>query len=167
MNFATLVIGDWNWMLPAGGFALAGAVLLWLVYRGLSVTRTVRWSAAGLKATGIALLAICLVEPLWSGTRARPGANIFLIVADNSQSLRIRDPRSSTSRGDGLKNILDDDQAPWRVRLNQDFDVRRYLVDSRLRRTDDFSQLDFKGTATSLATTLKTLRERFQDRPLA
>ena len=47
-----------------------------------------------------------LLEPLWSGLHARPGANIFAIVADNSQGLQIKDRGETRSRGEVLRELL-------------------------------------------------------------
>jgi len=56
--------------------------------------------AAGLKLVAGLVLLACLLEPLLSGTRATPGANVFLILADNSQSLVLRDRSATQSRGE-------------------------------------------------------------------
>ena len=46
---------------------------------------------ASCKALGFAALALSLLEPLLTGSRPRRGANAFVVLADNSQSLLIRD----------------------------------------------------------------------------
>ena len=92
------------------------------------------------------MLAICTLEPLLSGQRARPGANIFLILADNSQSLTIKDPGVTATRGEKVKTLLNAEEEPWQVRLAQDFDLRRYVFDSRLQNVADFSHLQFSGS---------------------
>ena len=43
--------------------------------------------ASAVKLVGILILALCLLEPLLSSNRARPGANLFVVLADNSQSI--------------------------------------------------------------------------------
>ena len=40
-----------------------------------------RWVCLFLKMLGLVALTFCLLEPLWSGQRARPGANLFAILA--------------------------------------------------------------------------------------
>ncbi len=93
-----------------------------------------------LKSLGIVLLAACLAEPLLSGVRPRTGANLFAMLADNSQSLTIRDGGSARSRGEMLHDLLAR-RVPWQTRLSQDFDVRRYMFDARLRAVDDFAAI--------------------------
>ena len=95
------------------------------------------WRQPRLKTVGIVLLALCLVEPLLSRTRPRPGENLFAVLVDNSQSLAIRDSGSWQSRGEVLGKLVAKD-ASWQTRLSQDFDVRRYGFDTRLRHGREF-----------------------------
>ena len=78
-----------------------------------------------------------------TGTRPRRGANAFVILADNSQSLLIRDGQDSATRGDWLRDRLGKESA-WKTRLGQDFDVRSYAFDSHLRAVDGFDALDLR-----------------------
>jgi len=167
MVFASLVIGNPQWIIPAVLLLIAAVVLLARSYRGTALRGPWLALACGLKLLGLAILAFCLLEPLWSGARARPGANQFLLLADNSQSLQVRDPGQGHTRGEALAQTLAETKAPWLVRLNQDFDVRQYVFDERLRRTRDFAELKFEGTSSSLLSSLRTLRDRYQGRPLA
>ncbi|HMO66487.1 MAG TPA: hypothetical protein PKE47_14915, partial [Verrucomicrobiota bacterium] len=137
-------------------------LLLWNYARG--PRGWVRWAAGGLEFLGLALLALCLLEPHRTGERARPGANLFAVVADNSQGLGIRDAGETRTRGELLRETLGRD---WLGRLAEDFELRRYLFDTRLQTTRDFGDLDFSGRATALGTALRGLRERHAGRPLA
>jgi uncharacterized membrane protein len=163
---AAVLLGGRDWM-PAAILVLTLAVLLlgFAYWRTTADSRT-RWLAALLKATGLGLLVLCLVEPLWSTTRAKPGANLFLIVADNSRSMEI-DAGDGRSRGEWLRELLIADEAPWQVRLAQDFDVRRFLFDARLQNVSGFEDLNFIGNATSIDVVLETLAERYAAQPLA
>jgi uncharacterized membrane protein len=155
---------EWAW--PAAvmaAFALVG--LVWSYTRS-SGHRGWRLAAASLKTLGILALAICLVEPLFSGSRPRPGANLMILLADNSQSLAIHDPGASRSRGEVAKERLTGETS-WRARLEQDFDVRRYVFDSRLRSVPDFQSLAFDGDASILAASLENVVRRFPSRPIA
>jgi len=91
MTLPSLIWGSPHWM--AGAFALMGvatATLMWS-YLHARAKRSVRICAAVLKALAFAALALILIEPLLAGSRPRRGANAFVILADNSQSLLIRD----------------------------------------------------------------------------
>ncbi len=161
----TIPMSDWVW--AAGAAVVAVLVLLAWAYH--SVLRRDGWhrAAFGLKLLGVLLLALCLIEPLYTSPRAKSGANLFLVVADNSAGLNIRDRGSERTRGQILQDALQKGQAGWLARLNQDFQVRSYLFDTRLHRTTDFADLSLDGKATSIAGTLRTLAERYRSRPLA
>jgi hypothetical protein len=63
--------------------------------------------------------------------------------------------------------LAGDKAAPWQLKLEENFQVRRYLFDTRLQSTRDYSELAFDGRATALASALKTIRERYEGQPLA
>ena len=87
----TLVWCAADWLAVAAGLAAGLLLLLAWGYRRAPASRGVRALAAGLKALAVLVLAACLLEPLFSGTRARPGANQFVVLADDSQSMSLRD----------------------------------------------------------------------------
>jgi uncharacterized membrane protein len=162
----SLTFSGLHWLWPALAFFLAAVLILYWSYRA-SAGQPLRWTCLGLKAAGIAALAFCLLEPLWLGQRARPGANLFAIVADNSQGLQIRDRGETQTRGEGLRALVDPSKPGWQSTIADSFDLRRYVFDSRLQATTDFRELDFEGRSTALGSALRTLGERFQGRPLA
>jgi uncharacterized membrane protein len=164
MPLGTLSFAGWNWLwFAAGAFGVGFLLLLW-AYRGAP---PVRWICIPLKLIGFAALAVCLLEPLWSGQRARSGANLFAIVADNSQGLQIKDRDETKSRGELLREMLNSQRENWQDSLEQNFELRRYLFDARLQATRDFSELAFDGRATALGSALRNLAERYRGRPLA
>jgi uncharacterized membrane protein len=162
----SLTFSSWNWLWPVVAFAAVALLVLVWSYRA-SAGQPLRWVCLALKAVGIVALALCLLEPLWLGQRARPGANLFAILADNSQGMQIHDRNESRSRGDALRAIVNPDTATWQSSLAATFDVRRYLFDARLQTTKDFHELSFDGRSTALASALRTVGDRFQGRPLA
>ncbi|MFK7820210.1 MAG: glutamine amidotransferase [Planctomycetaceae bacterium] len=164
---ATLVLGDEGWLLPV---CIIGAMAIALVIYSYVRAKAGFGLPAILKTIGLLLLAACLLEPLWSSTRARPGANQFVILVDKSRSLSMRDDGATQSRGDQIVAALKEDSISpdaWHVRLQQDFDVRRYVVDSRLTRVTDYDTLEFDGSASALNTAMQSIAERYKDRSLA
>src|ERR1035438_8167328 len=105
------------------------------------------------------MLALALLEPLWVGQRARPGANVFALMADNSQSLQVKDAGDQESRGDLMRRTLTGDARGWQSALEENFQVRRYTFDSRLQSTRDFNELNFIGRASALQNALQTATE--------
>lgn len=164
---ATIIFSGVGWMLPAiTALVVLAAALVWAGHRS-ATERWVRFGCGLLKLAGIAMLALILLEPMWVGQRARPGANIFALFADNSQSLQVKDAGESQSRGDVLRKSLVGDAKGWQSALEENFQVRRYTFDSRLQNTRDFGELNFDGRASALGNTLKIATEQWRGQPVA
>lgn len=161
----TFVESPWLW--AAGGALLLALILLVWSYRQAPTSGAAARLAFGLKLVGIAALAACLIEPLWSGRHVRPGANLFAVLADNSGGMSIRDTDADRSRGETLRELLRPDDADWLAAISENFQVRQYAFDSRLQRMSDFNDLTFDGTATAMYRALQTLGRRHEGRPLA
>jgi uncharacterized membrane protein len=153
---------------------MTGAIVLWTIataailwsYARAQTSLAVRLGAAVVKGLGLTLLLLILLEPLLTEKRARPHANAFVVLADNSQSLLIRDDQTNRTRGEWMRELLTKEQG-WHTRLAQDFDVREYVFDSHLRSTEGFGGLTFDGTGSAIGTSLSMLSKRFQGLPLA
>ena len=160
-----LVLGAPQWVAAAILITLVlAAIVIWsYAYRGADAS--IRLLASLLKIAAVILIAICLLEPLRSGTRPRPQANLMPILVDNSQSMRLKTMSAEESRGRAVMGRLDE-QAAWRVRLAQAFDVRTYAFDSRLESVTDFESLEMDGYVSSLSGSLQSLAERFSGRPV-
>jgi uncharacterized membrane protein len=161
-----VVLGARGWLWPAISLAALALLALLVGYTWTSSPTWLRAACGLLKAAAVLLLAICLVEPMFTGTRPRPGDNLFLVVADNSRSLQLADRGAGRSRGAIMQAELSD-QSSWLTRLAQDFDVRRYTFDTALHPVQDFSGLTLDGEASTLATAIDSLRERFRGQPVA
>ena len=165
MIFATLLIGaPAAWIVPAAVLAMLVIILTIINYARASASSGVRMLAAVLKVAGVVLLALCVIEPLFSGVRPRPGANLFVLLSDNSQSMSVR--TGSRVRDDDLRHLLAE-QSGWRTRLQQDFDVRNYVFARELQQLDADAQLSLDGKTSSLSTAVETIAARFRARPVA
>lgn len=165
--FAGLVMegGEWRWAVLAT--LVVAIALSWWSYRRSELQGRLRFGGIALRALGSSIILLCLLEPLWTSQRARPGANWFALVADNSQGMQIHDAGEQTSRGEQLRGFLNNSADNWQDSLVTDFQVRRYVFDSRLQSVRDFQALDFSGNASALVTSLGAVHERFQGLPLA
>ncbi|HTO04326.1 MAG TPA: hypothetical protein VL069_11520, partial [Opitutus sp.] len=154
----------WAWL------ALFAAIILvplaWLALRPVAPQRRAVAFGLALRTAGIGLLLLCLLDPQWTAPRAKRGANIIAVVADNSEGLRIADAGASQSRGEELRALLTVDRE-WLDRLGDDFQVRRYAFDQSLKRVQAFDTLDFSGNRSDLGAALQQVRERFAGQPLA
>lgn len=167
MQLATLLLSGRDWLLPAAGLAAVAVLVLVWAYGRASAGGEVRALCLLLKLLGVLALAVCLLEPLWSGQRAKPGANYFAIVADNSLGLQIKDRGATLTRGETLRELLLGPGHTWQPRLEENFQVRRYFFDSRLQATRDFLELNFEGRSSAIVSSLRSLAERFRGQPLA
>ena len=80
---------DWIW----AAIALASVlfvILLWVYWRAHKFIIGNK-KAFVLKLLGIIILALFLTEPMQSGKRVKKGANMFIVMADNSGSMNIID----------------------------------------------------------------------------
>jgi uncharacterized membrane protein len=166
MILAEVTLASPAWLLPAAVMSLTIIALLIWSYRAARSASLIPVLAALLKGFAVVALAVCLVEPLFTGTRPRPGSNLFLVVADNSRSLELADRDTQPSRGAALRQTLAEG-APWLTRLSQDFDVRRYTFDTHVRAVKSFSELTFDGESSSLHGALNSLADRFRGQPVA
>jgi len=166
-TLCTILIGSRAWLWPAVIGLVVLLVLIWNAYRAAPTDRPTRLAMAICKAVGLALLAMFLIEPMWAGMRVRPGANVFVVLADNSQSLAMHDAQDTESRGQALRGLAVDADGRWIGRLAEQFDVRRYVFDTRLRAADDFSDLAFDGRASRLISALHDVRQRLRGRSIA
>ncbi|HMP82395.1 MAG TPA: hypothetical protein PKA41_06765 [Verrucomicrobiota bacterium] len=166
-GIATIVFSGQAWLLPVVAAIIAlAAALVWAGHRSVT-ERWVRTGCGLLKLAGILLLALILLEPLWVSQRATPGANVFAVIADNSQSLEIKDASESRSRGEVLFKALTIDAGDWRTALEENFQVRNYTFDSRLQGVRDFGGLTFDGRASALGGALNDAVERWRGQPVA
>jgi uncharacterized membrane protein len=166
-SVAALFLASREWLWPAvaaGGVAL---VLIAWSYLRTPAPHGLRLACAALKVLGLAVLLACLLEPMWSEQRAKPGANVLAVLADNSLSMTLRDRDAAEPRGEALRRVVTAEHNLWHTRLAESFEVRDYLADSRLQPSQNFRELTFDGRTTALGHTLEQLRERHRGQPLA
>ncbi|NNE00921.1 MAG: hypothetical protein HKN47_26700, partial [Pirellulaceae bacterium] len=154
-----------QWILPSIVLGIVLAVLVLWNYSQRGIIAPVRLLAMALKLAAIGFIAVCLMEPLRSGKRPRPRANVLPILVDNSQSMQLKSVGSDQTRGETVAQLMQD-TADWRIRLAQAFDVRTYTFDSRLESVDSIETLPLDGYVSSLTTSLNELSQRFADRPV-
>jgi uncharacterized membrane protein len=166
-GLASLLLPGRDWMWPALAIVVVGLLILITGYRRTPVRGPLRVACLGLKTLGLIALALCLLDPVWVGQRAKPGANYFAVVVDNSQGLQLKDRGDDQTRAEHLRVMLNAGETTWLARLDEEFQLRRYSFDTRLQATRDFAGLEFDGHATALGSALRSLADRFHGQPLA
>jgi len=156
---------DWLWPTVVSG-SLALCAVAWSYLR-TPAPRLLRLACAALKLLGAAILLACLLDPMWSSERAKPGANVIAVVADNSLSMTLHDRNAAESRGDVLRRTLTGNGNLWLTHLGENFEVRDYLADTRLLPSQNFRELSFDGRGTALGHTLEQLLDHHHGQPLA
>lgn len=125
----------------------------------------VRVVCAVLKAIGVLLLGICLLEPMQISEVPKPGANLFVLMADASQSLQVRDAGSDISREQLLRQKIVDETG-WQNDLEQAFELRKFSFARQVTSTD-FSRFNADGIGSSIVTSLESVARRYQGQPVA
>jgi len=166
-----IVLNARDWLLPA---AIFGGVALLLLVFGYGRGRLSGWKrvvAGVLKAIAIALLLLCLLEPMLTGKQPKEGANLFAIIADDSGGLGIRERPDAPTRGERLRDALIDsktgDDVSWRKRIGDVFQVRDFTFAERLQPTKGFHSLEFQGGASRAVSAVGGVARMHQGRPLA
>ena len=167
MNVGSFFLAGREWLWLAAGVAAVALLLVGWSYFRTPASRGLRLGCAALKLLGIAALLACLLEPMWSSHRAKPGANLLALIADNSASMALRGGSTEETRGAELRGLLTDANKLWRAQLAENFEVRNYLADSQLRPTNDFRELSFDGRSSALGRSLQQLADRHKGQPLA
>jgi hypothetical protein len=159
---------NWGWVVVV--FALGSVALLWRGYKHYPARGWPRWVAAGLKLAGLVLLALTLMEPMWSGDSPKKGANDFIVIADNSRRLAAKNNHGEAvgkELASLLKPLSSGGDPEILSSMAETFRLRTYLLDRVLRRVGDFGGLDFSSTGSGMVTALDRVLERFEGRPLA
>ena len=165
--FLSLVWGAPQWALPAAVLLVAALVALGWGYWKIHLPTRWKIASFGLKAAALILLALCLLEPQWSGQQPKPGDNVVILLGDNSQSMNVRGEGAETGLVEPLRDALQNTQAEWLVRLGQDFDLRRFLFDQRLQSVAEFAEWPCDGQASHMHTALQGISQRFRRRNMA
>ena len=166
-QLAAIIAGDPDWIAAASAVAVLGVLLaVWLNRSRLSAMAL----GTVLRILGWLLLAACLVNPMWTSSRPRKGANVLAVVTDISRSHLVTTDADVT-RADVLTELIQGGEKTepngWLNRIAQDFELRRYTLSDRLKQVEQYGDVQFDGVASSLQTSLDQLKQRFEGQPLA
>jgi hypothetical protein len=106
MTFPEMVPNAWgaaNWLLPAGLLILVALGAIIWTYAQARTSGGWKALMIAMKLAAFLLLAICLLEPMVRYSRPEKGANLMVVMADDSQSLQIKDRGQSETRETRLK----------------------------------------------------------------
>lgn len=169
MTFSELVPNAWgatNWLLPTGLLLLVALGMIIWTYSQARASGGLKVLMIGMKVGALLLLAMCLLEPMYRYSRPEKGANLMIVMADDSQSLQIKDRGMSETRETLLKHKLNEDSG-WLNKLAEDFDVRRYQFDRRLRPVSNYASYAADQRGSDVLTNVHLVSTRFAGRPSA
>jgi uncharacterized membrane protein len=155
-----------DWLVPTILLTLIAIAIVAWSYVRTPTGGKIRALLALVKIGAIVLLAVFLLEPMVRTEYPEPGANLLLVMADDSQSMQIKDAGSSSSREDLVKRALNED-ADWLGKLQKDFDVRRYQFNRKLRSVADFESYQANQIGSDILGNLRQVASRFEGRPAA
>lgn len=155
-----------TWLVPAIILALLVVAAAFWNYLSRTKQSVPKFTAMLCKIVAALILAFCLLDPMLRTERPLPGENLLAVVVDDTESMNIRPMGKRQTRAESLSPSLDS-SSTWQTRLEQDFELRRYAFDKRIRPVDDLTELDFSGTRSDLIGSIETLQTRFAARPVA
>ena len=158
--------GATDWLWPSSLLVLFGLLLVLWTYARSNASNLIKFWLGFLKSLALVLLIICLLEPTVRFERPEKGANLMIVMADDSQSLRIKDRGDSLTREQRLKEALSLESG-WLQQLAADFDVRRYQFDRRLRPVANFVEYGATERGSDILNSLELVAGRFSGRPTA
>jgi len=155
-----------NWIWLAGSRGRFNAYSSRLGYWRAAGSGRLRILAGGLKILGVIILALCLLDPLLSGTRARPAPINSSSSPTTARAMTLRDRaairpgRSSSNRLRG--NLPRGSRVSARILTFVNMhSIRSYAPCLR------WMKLEFDGRSSSLGDSLSKLLNRYKGRPLA
>lgn len=134
--------------------------LLWQGYRRSPLHGWRKLAAFCCKLAALALLALCLLDPLWTRQQPKKGENEVIVLVDNSASLETAETAGAPTRASQVAAALKsgDADSPWLQALGEDFRLRLMTAGAQTQSVPHFRALTFDGTRSDLCRTLMTLR---------
>jgi uncharacterized membrane protein len=119
-----------------------------------------RLAALFCKTAALALLALCLLDPLSTRSMPKKGENEVVVLVDASASLDLAESVGAETRASQVQKALvaGNDDATWIRALGEDFRLRLMTAGSQTVSVPHFRGLKFDGTRSDFARTLMTLR---------
>lgn len=168
-TLASIAFASESWGWTAAGLGAAALLIIFLSYRSSPLRGGAKFFALFLKAVGLVLLVLALMEPVHLDEQPKKNANDVVIVADNSSGINVPLTKQQPAPSEQLKAALTTNEAAvfpeWLEKIGDTFRLQTFLFDRTLRRTDDYSDLDFSRPGSNLVAALNSVESRFQNRP--
>lgn len=163
---------SWAWLAIA--FAILSLAILTFTYRNSPLRGGSKFFALFLKAAGLILLALALLEPVVLDRQPKKHSNDVVLLADNSAGMTVPLSADAPPPSESLKKFLTSNDASnpdalpdWLAGISDTFRIQPYLFDRGLRQVGNFSELNFEGKNSAMISALNNIDSRFQQRALA
>lgn len=148
-----------SWQTPFIIIAIAFVLLLFFLARKLKGLSKSIYLSFVLKFLAIVLILLCLLDPQEITKTPVKGETSFIIMADNSKSMKRRQ-KDQPSNAEKLNGIFADSDS-WKKKLKEDFDLQQFKFDHQMVNADELTELKFDGKSSRLNKHLKEISERF------
>lgn len=169
--FASIAFANERWGWIAVAFVVASLIVLALTYRNSHLRGGAKFLAILLKAAGLVLLALALMEPVKLDEQPKKNSNDVVILADNSSGLTLATTDNTAPPSEQIQSALvgesPDTLPDWMEQVGETFRLQPYLFDRGIRQGGDFSGLDFSSDYSAMLDALDSVESRFEKRPLA
>lgn len=159
-----------SWAWTAIVLGIGGIVLLVISYRTTPLRGASKAFALALKAIGLVLLALALLEPVHLSEEPKKNANDLVVAVDDSAGLALA-PADGSAPSELLRESVaagaDGVFPDWLEKAGDTFRLQTFAFDRTLRRSPDFQDLAFERSGSNIGTVLDDIDRRFANRPLA
>ncbi len=168
---ASIAFASESWAWVAVVFGVLSLLILIFSYRNSPLRGGSRIFALLLKAVGLIILALVLLEPVQLDEQPKRNANDIVVAADNSSGMTIPLTEGSPAPSELLSETLlsgETNRYPeWMEALGDTFRLQTFLFDRNLRRSPAYEELTFDRSSSNLGTALEGIETRFSRRPHA
>jgi len=159
--------GSWSPLLLAIGFVVGAGLVIWSYRWGRAGTRAVTaWTLALLRATGLAIIVVCLIRPTLVLSTAVPQQNVVAILIDASRSMGIED-QDERARGLAAHANFASPESPLLGEIEERFVVRHFQFSALTERLRDSNELSASGNRSLIGSALDFVRQELATLPLA
>ncbi|MEJ2171126.1 MAG: VWA domain-containing protein [Desulfobacterales bacterium] len=165
--------GNFALGVPVGTLEIVGGLLLiggivWLLYKKttIAVPSLMKVALITLRSAALIVLGLCLLQPMLTSSKLVPQQGDLAVVVDNSRSMTIRDAEDGHPRGAAAVDLLFG-QNGLVERLQNDFHLRTFRIDTGSRPISGPGDLTFSADRTALAEGLQQVVQTLQGLPLS
>lgn len=150
-----------------GGLA-AIIALVWILYRKTTIAAGGRLKVflIALRSSVLAILLLCLLQPMLITSMPVPRQNDVAVIVDNSRSMTIRDMGGDRSRGDVAVDLLYGENSLM-DRLGDAFQLHAFGIGADSHPISGPGDLTFTAARTSLAASLNQVTQALRGLPLS